>query len=73
MSHIGYLHASASNVSAYLGVSYRRAWDVVVCLDKSSWADERTARAAAAAHGLRAYRCPVCGRWHLSSRKEERK
>jgi len=39
------------------------------CARKKRYADEVAANFFAAADGLRAYPCPVCSGWHLTSSK----
>lgn len=43
------------------------------CDEKVKFATEGMARRVGKRWGQRAYRCDVCNRWHLTSRREERR
>ena len=44
-----------------------------MCTSKRRYETRTAAQFFAVADGLRAYRCPNCGGWHLTSRRVERK
>lgn len=40
-----------------------------MCVGKRRYPDRRTAKRCGSPYGHRPYRCPICGRWHLTSRR----
>lgn len=38
-----------------------------MCERKTAYSKSKTAHRAATRIGLRAYECPICARWHLTS------
>lgn len=61
---------TAHQIAVYLDVDYESAWQVVTCIEKRGYGDEREARRVAREWGQHAYRCPVCHRWHLTKRAQ---
>ena len=63
----------AHEIAGYLGVPFDAAWKVASCICKVYYRTEGDAARAAGEANMRwetkqkPYRCPICGRWHLTT------
>jgi hypothetical protein len=66
----------AHEIATFLEVPFAVAWKVANCVCKAYYRTEGDAAKAAGEANVRwenkvkPYRCPICGRWHLTSDEE---
>ena len=67
----------AHEIAVFLGVPFDAAWKVANCVCKVFYMSEGDAAKGAGESNMRwgnrvkPYRCPICGRWHLTSDEEQ--